>query len=102
ESVGIFPAGALAFRIELQNFPKCAQYQQALAVATLNKEKTDKATHPLRNLYLGLKGKRRAKDVTPDAIAKYIEEMKPKVEELDKLSAEYDQKIYDLAQPKAR
>ena len=68
----------------------------------LNKEKNDKATHLLRNLYSALKGKRHDPKFTPEAVAAYIEEMKPKVAELEKLEAEYDQKIHDLAQPKAR
>lgn len=102
ETVGVFPSGTLAAKIELQNFDKCPQYQQALAVAVLNKEKNDKAMHPLRNLYGALKGKRRAPGMTAEALAAFIDEMKPKVAELEKLNAEYDQKIYDLAQPKAR
>ena len=101
ETVGVFPANVLAVKIELQNFEKCPQYQQALAVALLNKEKNDKAMHPLRNLYGALKGKRRNAK-TPEELAAYIEEMKPKVAELEKLNAEYDAKIYELAQPKMR
>jgi len=98
--VGKYPSAILAFRIELQNMEQTPQYQQALEVATLNKEKNDKATHPIRDLYGKLKGVRRDAKTTPESLAAYIEEMKPKVAELEKAEAEYDQKIYDAAQPK--
>jgi lysophospholipase L1-like esterase len=101
QSIGTFPAPLLAVKIELQNYEKCPQYQQALAVANLDKEKNDKVVHPLRDIYAHLKGKRREKGATPDSITAYIEEIKPKLEELDKSQAEYDQKIYEAAQPKA-
>lgn len=100
QAIGTYPAAVLAFRIELQNFDKTPQYQQALEVATLNKEKQDKATHPMRDLYGKLKGVRRNAKTTPEVLSAYIEEMKPKVAELEKLEAEYDQKIYAAAQPK--
>jgi lysophospholipase L1-like esterase len=100
QAVGTFPSSVLAFRIELQNFDKAPQYQQALEVATLNKEKNEKATHPIRDLYGKLKGVRRNAKTTPETLAAYIEEMKPKVAEFEKLEAQYDQKIYEAAQPK--
>jgi lysophospholipase L1-like esterase len=100
QSVGTFPAPLLAVKIELQNYDKCPQYQQALAVAELDKEKNEKVVHPLRDLYGHLKGKRRDKGATAESIAAYIEEIKPKLAELDKSQADYDQKIYEAAQPK--
>jgi lysophospholipase L1-like esterase len=102
QTVGVFPSNLLAVKIELQNFATCPQYQQALAVANLNKEKNEKAMHPLRDLYRTLKIKRHDAKTTPEAVTAYIEEMKPKVAELEKSNAEYDQKIYELAQPKMR
>lgn len=100
ETIGTFPSAALAFHIELQNYDKCPQYRQALAVAMLDKEKNDKVVRPMRDLYGRLKGKRHAKDSTPESIASFIEEIKPKLEELDKQQADYDQRIYEAAQPK--
>lgn len=100
ETIGTFPAATLAFHIELQNFDKCPQYQQALALAMLDKEKNDKVVHPMRDLYLQLKIKRHAKGATPESVASFIDQIKPKLEDLDKKQAEYDQKIYDAAQPK--
>jgi hypothetical protein len=100
ESVGSFSSSLLAFKVELQNFDKCPQYQQSLAVAMLNKEKNDKATHPIRNLYSDLKKTRKAKDTTPDSLSAYIEKMKPKVADLEKSEQDYDKKLADAAQPK--
>jgi lysophospholipase L1-like esterase len=102
QSVGVFPSQVLSVKIELQNYPKAPQYQQALEVATLNKEKNDKAMHPIRDLYGALKGKRRDPKTTPETLAAYIEQMKPKVAELEKLQADYEAKIYEAAQPKTR
>lgn len=100
EVIGTFPAATLASRVELQNFDKCPQYQQALAVANLDKEKNEKVVHPMRDLYARLKGKRHAKGATPESVNAFIEEIKPKLEDLDKQQADYDQRIYEAAQPK--
>jgi lysophospholipase L1-like esterase len=100
QTVGTFAAPLLAKQIELQNFDKCPQYQQSLEVAKLDKEKNDKVIHPMRDVYLHLKGKRYAKGATPESVNAYIEEIKPKLEDLDKQQADYDQRIYEAAQPK--
>lgn len=57
--VGQYEAGALAKGVELQGNDKTPQYQQALKVALLNKQRNDLAYHPLRDQYAQLKGKRR-------------------------------------------
>jgi lysophospholipase L1-like esterase len=100
QPVGVFAAPLLAEKIELQNFDKCPQYQQALAVANLDKEKNDKVVHPMRDLYLHLKIKRHEKGATPESVQAYIDQIKPKLADLDKQQADYDQKIYEAAQPK--
>ena len=46
--------------MELEGNDKTPQYQQALKVALLNKQRNDMAYHPLRDQYAQLKGKRRA------------------------------------------
>jgi hypothetical protein len=99
QSIGSFPSNQLSVKIELQNFDKAPQCQQSLAVAALNKEKNDKAMHPIRDLYRDLKIKRRDPKATPESINAVIEEMKPKLAELEKAKADYEQKIYDAAQP---
>lgn len=100
QPVGVFAAPQLAVKIELQNYEKCPQYQQALAVAELDKEKNEKVVHPMRDLYLQLKIKRHAKGATEESVQSFIDEIKPKLADLDKSQAEYDQKIYQAAQPK--
>jgi lysophospholipase L1-like esterase len=100
QRIGVFAASLLANKIELQNFPKSPQYQQALAVANLDKEKNDKIVHPMRDLYGHLKGKRHEKGAAPESVQSFIDQIKPKLAELDKAQAEYDQKIYDAAKPK--
>jgi lysophospholipase L1-like esterase len=92
ESVGVFPASLLASKIELQNFKKTPQYQQALAVAMLNQEKNDKAMRPIRNLYRELKINRPVRP-TPEFIAASMKELKAKVAVLEKLKGDYEQKI---------
>jgi hypothetical protein len=100
QSVGVFASQILASKIEIETNPKTPQYQQALAVAELNKEKNDKVMRPLRGLYSQLKGFRRKPDTTPESLAAFIQTMKPKLAELEKAKADYEQRIYDLAQPK--
>lgn len=49
--VGTFNAAALERHIELQENSETPQYQQALAVAELNRRRNDEAVRPLRNLW---------------------------------------------------
>ncbi|MBI3876604.1 MAG: SGNH/GDSL hydrolase family protein, partial [Verrucomicrobia bacterium] len=58
QAAGLWTDGQLAFGVELEENEKTPEYQQALAVAALNKEKNDKAMRPLRGLWSQLKGKR--------------------------------------------
>jgi len=55
QSVGTWTDAQLAFRVELEANAKTPQYQQALRVAMLNKERNDQAVRPLRNLWLKVK-----------------------------------------------
>ena len=59
QKVGTYTSGQLAFGVELEANEKTPQYQQALKVALLNKERNDKAVHPLRDQWGQLKGRRR-------------------------------------------
>ncbi len=111
-AVGAWTEGQLAFGVELEENEKTPEYQQALAVANLNKDKNDKAMRPLRNLFGALKGKRNAlnKPGTDDekAAAKtafdkwFNDEFKPNAEKLKAQVAEFEGKIYEAAQPPAR
>ena len=113
QSVGTWPDSQLAFGVELEGNDKTPQYQQALQVATLNKERNDKAVRPLRNLWGAMKGKRNeiakaeaAKDPQLDAkkeaFAKWTEEFKTNVAKQQAMAKEFEDKIYAANQPKAR
>jgi lysophospholipase L1-like esterase len=113
QSVGTWPDSQLAFGVELEGNDKTPQYQQALQVATLNKERNDKAVRPLRNLWGAMKGKRNeiAKaeatkdpqlDTKKEAFTKWTEEFKVNVAKQKALAEEYEAKIYAANQPIAR
>ena len=112
QSVGVMTDAQLAFRWELEVNDKTPQYQQALGVATLNKERNDNAVRPLRNLWGQRKGKLRqlnlAKDSPQLAEKKaqfdkwQAEEFKPGVAKLAALAKEYEDRIYQANQPAAR
>lgn len=109
-SVGQFTDGQLAFGVELENNDKTPQYQQALKVAMLNKERNDTAYHPLRDQYSQLKGRRRAlakaeaeKNPQLDAKKKEFDAwyagQKAKVAELLGQAKEIEAQIYAANQP---
>ena len=110
--VGQWTDGQLAFGVELEANNKTPQYQQALKVALLNKDRNDNAYHPLRDQYAQLKGKRRelakidAND--PNLAAKKTEfeawytGQKAKVAELLGKAKELETQIYAANQPQPR
>lgn len=51
QPVSSHDANVLAHHVELQDNVRTPQYQQALAVAMLNKQRNDEAMRPLRNLW---------------------------------------------------
>lgn len=93
---------ALAAKIELQAIATTPQYQQAMEVALLNREKNDEVIRPLRNLWSGIKGLRKRHADDPAAFQAEYEKLKPRIDEFLKSSLDYEQRIYDLAQPKVR
>ncbi|MBI1372400.1 MAG: hypothetical protein GC159_06525 [Phycisphaera sp.] len=101
-SVGQYSHTQLAAKVELQTNPKTPQYQQALAVAMLNKERNDKAVHPLRNWWGGMKGqlRRDAEHKEPDKYKDWKAKFDTETAALIKLAEEYEDKIYAAAQPK--
>jgi hypothetical protein len=110
--VGSFTDGQLAFGVELEGNDKTPEYQQALAVAMLNKQRNDLAYHPLRDQYAQLKGKRRdlAKldPNSPDFATKKTEfetwytGQKAKVAELLAKAQDFEKQIYAANQPAPR
>lgn len=113
QSVGTYADGQLAFGVELEANAKTPEYQQALAVATMNQERNDKAMRPLRNLWRDMKVKRKAlikaeqaKDPKlaekKEAFEKWSQEFHANVEKQKALVKEYEDKIYQINQPKVR
>lgn len=102
KTVGTWSHLTLGGKIELQANDKTPQYQQALQVAMLNKERNDEAIRPLRNVFRGLRDHyRKGTDKeSPEEFAAFLKEFKVKVAELEKLAREYEAKIYAAAQPK--
>jgi len=113
QSVGTWTDSQLAFRLELEGNKKTPQYQQALHVALLNKDRNDKAVRPLRSLWAQLKIRRRqltlhTSDAAQLAAKKaqfekwFANEFQPGVVKLQKLAKDYEGQIYQANQPVAR
>ncbi len=104
ELVGTYTDAQLSRGVELQENSKTPQYQQALAVAMLNKERNDKAMHPLRDLWRDLKLKQRAAtDATKkQALADFMATFETKTAEMKAKVAAYDERIYAINQPGPR
>ncbi len=98
--VGTYPHTQLAAKIELQANQATPQYQQALAVAQLNKERNDKAIHPLRNTWAQLRNKfTRPGKLDSDEYREYRVTFDKDVAALNQLAAEYETKLYAANQP---
>jgi lysophospholipase L1-like esterase len=113
QSVGTWTDGQLAFRVEMEANEKTPQYQQALRVAMLNKERNDNAIRPLRGLWLQMKVHRRqlaqVPADSPDLAAKkaafekwVADEFQPGVAKIKALANDYEDQIYQANQPAAR
>ncbi|NNE92629.1 MAG: SGNH/GDSL hydrolase family protein [Verrucomicrobiales bacterium] len=104
QSVGTFTHAQLGSKIELQSNEKTPQYQQALEVARLNRERNDTAIREVRNKWSRVKGLRRKFNEagTPDKFETEFEKLKPEIAKLIALGREYEEKIYAAAQPKVR
>lgn len=92
----------LGFKVELQSNPNTPQYQQALQVAMLNKERNDKAVHPLRDAWRKPKSVWRAQPIDQEKLKAAMEELEPKIQEFEALAADYEAKIYEAAKPLPR
>jgi lysophospholipase L1-like esterase len=110
--VGQFAEGQLAFGVELEGNDKTPQYQQALKVALLNKQRNDTVYQKIRGLYGQLKGKRGAvAKIDPNAadsaakkeeFAKWHTDMKSQVAALLDEAKKIEDQIYIENQPKPR
>ena len=111
-AIGQFTDAQLSTGVELEGNEKTPQFQQALKVAMLNKDRNDKAYRNIRNLYGSLKGKRNAlaklDPNAPDAAAKKEEfakwhaDMKSQVAVLLDEARKIEDQIYTENQPKSR
>jgi lysophospholipase L1-like esterase len=115
QPVGAWTDAQLGRGVELQENEKTPQYQQALKVAELNKEKNDQAMRPLRNLWRDLKVKRG--EVNLLTLAKKTEALAAKkpafeqwlandfpagVAKFKALVKDYEDRIYAANQPAPR
>ena len=97
------PHTRLGAKIELQSLADTPQYQQALEVAELNRERNDLAVRPMRGVWSQVKGLRRKFAATdPEKFAAEYATRKARIDKLSQLAADYDDKIHAAAQPRAR
>jgi lysophospholipase L1-like esterase len=89
----------LGTKIEIQENPASPQFQQALAVAKLNRERNDQVIRPLRDVWQRIKGLRRKKGIDFDA---EYEALRPELDALIQKGRDYESRIRELAQPKLR
>jgi len=94
----------LGSKIELQSNENTPQYQQALAVAMINRDRNDHAVRPLRDLWGKVKGARRKLAAGGDQAGfdKAMEVLRPQIAEMIALAKEYEDKIYAANQPVPR
>ena len=111
--VGTYTVGQLAAGLELQENDKTPQFQQALRVAQLNKDKSAAAIRPLRKWWEQLRDKRLALDQAianhdPDldakraAFAAWLLTFQAGVATLQTLANNYEDQIYQANQPPPR
>jgi lysophospholipase L1-like esterase len=102
--VGDYTHAHLGAKIELQSNAKTPQYQQALQVALLNKERNEKVIRPLRNQWGSRKGvrSRELEKNDPAKYAEWKEKFETEVARLLKEKANYEDRIYQLNQPAPR
>ncbi len=114
QAVGTYDANRLAFGVELEENDKTPEYQQALKVALLNKDRNDKAIRPLRNLWAQRKGKRRTEErwlaehkddptapAKREAFDKWLADFNTQVPALLAQAKQYEDQIYQSNQPVA-
>lgn len=100
QNVGVFDEKMLGVHAEIEENKLSPTYQQAQKVIALNKERNDKAIHPLRDLWSKQKGALRKKGEagSQEAYDKWQVEFKAKRAELEKLADEYETRIYQANQ----
>ena len=102
--VGAYTHAQLGAKVELQSNANTPQYQQALQVALLNKERNEKVIRPLRNQWGSRKGvrSRGLEQKDPKKYAEWKERFETEVARLLQEKADYEDRIYQLNQPLPR
>lgn len=93
---------SLAAGIELQDEVSSPQYRQALDVALLNRERNDVAVRPLRDAWGSLKGLRKKWENDAAAFEREAAAVYRRIDELNALARDYEDRIHAIALPKAR
>lgn len=102
EAVGRYGHLALGSKIELQSNAATPQHRQALDVAKLNRERNDLAVRPLRDAWGSLKGIRKKTAEDPAAFEQQAAPLRKKIDELNQLARDYEDRIHAAAAPKLR
>ncbi|MHC4842196.1 MAG: SGNH/GDSL hydrolase family protein [Planctomycetota bacterium] len=117
QEAAVYDYAELAKGVNLCGNTNMPDYQQAMEIAELNKERNDKAVRPLRDLWIQLKFRRyREAEALEEEEKEEIEEwmdddmsveewkekvLYPKAEKLEKKAKEFEDKIYEINKPKA-
>ena len=114
EAVGVYSSTQLARHIELQGNPKTPQYQQALKVALLNKQRNSGPIRSLRNGWLvfqmharlarSLKDSPDNKKLADEVakIAGQLEDHQQRIQEHEAEAKKVEDEIFTINQPKPR
>ena len=116
EVAGQYSNTTLAQHIELQSNPKTPQYQQAMKVALLNKERNDGPVKNKRNSWRAFQqfarikrqldaqaGEKNAQQVAQlDRLEKQLADQEKVIEESEAVAMALEDKIYEVNQPVAR
>lgn len=92
----------LGAKIELQTNEATPQYQQALQVAQLNRDRNDQAVRPLREVWSQIKGARRKFTGDAAGFAQFMQGKQAEIDRLQQLARDFEERIYAAAQPVAR
>jgi len=112
QPVGIYSSAVLSRFIELENNPKTPQYQQALAVAELNRQRNAGPVHALRGEWslfqqysrVGAESKKSPKDAVLAkrliALGKRLEGRETRIKKHEQAANIFEDKIFQINQPK--
>lgn len=99
QPIGEWDHAQLAAGVNLQEMPNTPQHQQAMEVAILNRERTDRCVRPSRELASRIKGLRR-KAGSNTASTEALAGIRKSIQELQQEGDRLLEGIYQKAQPK--